>query len=52
MFDKYGNHVKKDLEVQLNMEGFILQDQLGLKRKVRFFVLLCLVIKLINEHRL
>ncbi|KAF3432812.1 hypothetical protein FNV43_RR23914 [Rhamnella rubrinervis] len=34
MFDNYGNHVKKDLDVQLKMEGFFLQDQLGLERKV------------------
>lgn len=42
MFDKYGNHVKKDSDVQLEMEGFFLQDQLGLERKVRFLIHFCL----------
>ncbi|KAL5567763.1 hypothetical protein UlMin_024338 [Ulmus minor] len=34
MFDGYGNHVKKGLEVQLDVVGFQILDQLGLKRKV------------------
>ena len=39
MFDAYGNHVSKGLEVQLDVEGFHIQDKIGPKREVRF--LLC-----------
>lgn len=38
MFDAYGNHVVEGLEVELHLEGFQILDQLGFKRKVRFFV--------------
>ena len=38
MFDAYGNHVVKGLEVQLDLLGLQILDQLGLKRKVRFFI--------------
>lgn len=43
MFDAYGNHVSQGLEVQLDVEGFQILDQIGSKRKVRFlsFFLAC-----------
>lgn len=45
MFDAYGNHVMVDSEVQLNLKGFQILDQIGLKRKVcviiSFLVRLC-----------
>ncbi|XP_031249144.1 LOW QUALITY PROTEIN: structural maintenance of chromosomes flexible hinge domain-containing protein GMI1-like [Pistacia vera] len=34
MFDAYNNHVSKRLEVELNLDGFRFEDQLGIKRKV------------------
>ncbi|XP_058206196.1 structural maintenance of chromosomes flexible hinge domain-containing protein GMI1 isoform X2 [Rhododendron vialii] len=34
MFDAYGNHVDEGLEVQLNVDGFSFQDQIGATRKV------------------
>ncbi|KAJ7965338.1 Protein defective in meristem silencing 3 [Quillaja saponaria] len=34
MFDDYGNHVPKDLEVALTVVGFMIQDHTGLKFKV------------------
>ncbi|XP_031249476.1 structural maintenance of chromosomes flexible hinge domain-containing protein GMI1-like isoform X2 [Pistacia vera] len=34
MFDAYNNHVFKGLEVELNLDGFRFEDQLGIKRKV------------------
>lgn len=34
MFDAYGNHVSKGLEVQLDVEGFHIQDKIGPKREV------------------
>ncbi|XP_024029765.1 uncharacterized protein LOC21395118 [Morus notabilis] len=34
MFDGHGNHVMEGSEVQLNLEGFEILDQLGLNRKV------------------
>lgn len=37
MFDVYGNHVAKDVEVKLNTDGFYILDQIGSSRKVRFY---------------
>ncbi|KAG6752676.1 hypothetical protein POTOM_042705 [Populus tomentosa] len=34
MLDAYGNHIKKGLEVQLNVDGFHILDKEGSKRKV------------------
>ncbi|KAH9724068.1 Structural maintenance of chromosomes flexible hinge domain-containing protein GMI1 [Citrus sinensis] len=34
MFDAFYNNVKKGLEVELNVDGFCIEDQLGLRRKV------------------
>ncbi|XP_043816102.1 structural maintenance of chromosomes flexible hinge domain-containing protein GMI1 isoform X2 [Manihot esculenta] len=34
MFDVYGNHVAKDVEVKLNTDGFYILDQIGSSRKV------------------
>ncbi|KAF5442725.1 hypothetical protein F2P56_035352 [Juglans regia] len=34
MFDAYGNHISQGLEVELVVEGFCIQDQIGSKRKV------------------
>lgn len=34
MFDAYGNHVDRGLEVQLNVDGFSFQDHKGSIRKV------------------
>lgn len=34
MFDAYGNHVDGGSEVQLNVDGFSFQDQIGATRKV------------------
>ncbi|XP_031263404.1 structural maintenance of chromosomes flexible hinge domain-containing protein GMI1-like [Pistacia vera] len=34
MFDTYSNHVNKGVEVELNLDGFRFEDQLGIKRKV------------------
>ncbi|KAJ0024579.1 hypothetical protein Pint_07527 [Pistacia integerrima] len=34
MFDAYNNHINKGLEVELNLDGFRFEDQLGIKRKV------------------
>ncbi|XP_050237468.1 structural maintenance of chromosomes flexible hinge domain-containing protein GMI1 isoform X2 [Mercurialis annua] len=34
MFDKYGNHVRSGLGVQLNLDGFQILDQIGSNRKV------------------
>lgn len=41
MFDAYGNHVSKGLEVQLDVDGFHMldqTDQIGPKRKVRLLL--------------
>ena len=38
MFDAYGNHVSKGLEVQLDADGFHMLDQIGPKRKVRLLL--------------
>ncbi|KAJ0035517.1 hypothetical protein Pint_25582 [Pistacia integerrima] len=34
MFDTCSNHINKGLEVELNLDGFRFEDQLGIKRKV------------------
>ena len=38
MFNAYANHVVKGLEVQSDLVGIQILDQLGLKRKFRFFI--------------
>ncbi|XP_010519435.1 PREDICTED: uncharacterized protein LOC104798901 isoform X2 [Tarenaya hassleriana] len=34
MFDGYGNHVEEGTDVMLHLDGFEIQDQMGLKRSV------------------
>lgn len=38
MFDAFYNSVKKGLEVELRIDGFCIEDQLGLRRKVSIVV--------------
>lgn len=40
MFDAYKNHVNKGLEVEFSLDGFWIEDQSGVKRKVRIFTVL------------
>lgn len=40
MLDAHGNHIKKGLEVQLNVDGFHILDKEGSKRKVWFLTFL------------